>query len=300
MSMEQIRIMVYRHSAFYSPLLATMAAGFLKDEGLEAVYFVKPKERNLYEMFRQGEVDIMQAAVSTSWDPLSRGVRDIPRHFAQINERDGFFVVGRKDDESFSWKNLEGAELIADHSQQPLVMMKYALHVQGVDWKNVRSLNAGDPEASSRAFREGRGDYVHLQGPAAQQLELDGVGFVCACVGDALPRLAFSSLMAMTSFLNTAKARAFMRAYRHALNWVNDEPASQIAKRELAMFGGLSEAAWTSAIARYQRLGTWRRDPVIPKDQYEVSMDAFIHAGIFSRRLDYNDVVFPAGGSVGL
>src|SRR5437016_2945905 len=52
-----IRIMVYRHSAFYSPLLATVAAGFLKEEGPEAEYFLKPKDRNLYEMFRQGEVD---------------------------------------------------------------------------------------------------------------------------------------------------------------------------------------------------------------------------------------------------
>src|SRR5215471_7868994 len=161
MSLDQIRIMVYRHSAFYSPLLGTISAGFLKDEGLEPVYFVKPKERNLYEMFGRGEVDIMQAAVSTSWDPLSKGLTDIPRHFAQINQRDGFFIIGRES-KSFSWADLEGAELIADHSQQPLAMLRYALHLQGVEWTRVRALNAGDPEAAVRAFREGRGQYVHL------------------------------------------------------------------------------------------------------------------------------------------
>src|SRR4051812_22680927 len=101
-----IRIMVYRHSAFYSPLLSTVAAGFLKSEGFQAQYFTKPKEKNLYEMFRLGEVDIMQAAVSTSWDPLSKGIRDIPRHFAQINQCDGFFIVGRRKS-SFEWKDLE-------------------------------------------------------------------------------------------------------------------------------------------------------------------------------------------------
>src|SRR5262245_65746737 len=120
-----IRIMVYRHSAFYTPLLGAIAGGFLKDEGLEPQYFTKPKDRNLYEMFRQGEVDIMQAAVSTSWDPLSKGIRDIPRHFAQINQRDGFFITGRTD-KSFSWKDLEGSELITDHAQQPLAMLRYA------------------------------------------------------------------------------------------------------------------------------------------------------------------------------
>ena len=78
MPTDQLRIMVYRHSVFYSPLIAAIAGGFLQDEGLGATYFQKPPQRNLYEMFRGGEVDIMQAAVSTSWDPLSKGVRDIP------------------------------------------------------------------------------------------------------------------------------------------------------------------------------------------------------------------------------
>src|ERR1700739_4303488 len=110
MSKTQLRIMVYRHSVFYSPLIATIAGGFLQEEGLTAIYFQKPPQRNQYEMFREGEVDIMQAAVSTSWDPLSRGIRDIPRHFAQINQRDGFFVVGRTKAETFAWRDLEGAE----------------------------------------------------------------------------------------------------------------------------------------------------------------------------------------------
>src|SRR6266849_678148 len=92
---DQLRIMVYRHSVFYSPLIAAIAGSFLKDEGLASVYFQKPAQRNQYEMFRQGEIDIMQAAVSTSWDPLSKGIHDIPVHFAQINQRDGFFLTGR-------------------------------------------------------------------------------------------------------------------------------------------------------------------------------------------------------------
>src|SRR5438876_12049512 len=100
---DQLRIMVYRHSVFYSPLIAAIAGEFLKDEGLGAVYFQKPAGRNLYEMFRQGEIDIMQAAVSTSWDPLSKGIRDIPMDFVQINERDGLFLLCRGGITTFSW-----------------------------------------------------------------------------------------------------------------------------------------------------------------------------------------------------
>jgi NitT/TauT family transport system substrate-binding protein len=292
MANEPIRIMVYRHSAFYSPLLATIAAGFLKNEGLEPIYFVKPKERNLYDVFRAAEVDVMQAAVSTSWDPLSKGISDIPKHFAQINQRDGFFLVARRQNSRFSWKDLEGAQVLADHSQQPLAMLRYALHLQGVDWQRIQPLNCGSPEAMDAAFRAGTGHFVHLQGPAAQQLEREKIGSVVACIGDALPPLAFSSLMAMPSILETDKGRAFSRAYRAALNWVNDTSAVEIAERESRLFPGLTKSSLTDAIARYQDLGTWRRDPMIPRSQYEVSMDAFIYAGIFNRRFNYEDVVF--------
>jgi NitT/TauT family transport system substrate-binding protein len=288
---EQLRIMVYRHSVFYSPLIATIAGGFLKDEGLDASYFQKPAERNQYEMFRQHEVDVMQAAVSTSWDPLSKGIRDIPVHFAQINQRDGFFLTGRPGGKPFDWKQLEGARLLADHAQQPFAMLKFGLHRKGVDFSRIHLINAGAPDAMEKAFREGQGDFVHLQGPAPQQLEKDGVGSVVAAMGDAVPPVAFSSLMAMREFLETEKARAFMRAYHRALRFVIQSPAEEIAGVEASFFPGISVEAIAAAISRYQQLGTWRSDPAITREQYEMAMDVFIFAGVFKERYPYEDVV---------
>ena len=291
MSNEQLRIMVYRHSVFYSPLIMTIAGGFLREEGLEATYFTKPPHRNLYEMFRQGEVDIMQAAVSTSWDPLSKGIRDIPVHFAQINQRDGFFITGRAAGSSFDWKQLEGAELVADHAQQPFAMLKYALHLKNVEESRIRMINAGGPDAMEKAFREGRGDFIHLQGPVPQQLEREGIGKIAAAVGEVIPPVAFSSLMAMREFLATDQAQAFMRAYMRALRFVIQEPAQQIAEIEASFFPGVSMEALTAAISSYQQLGTWRSDPRITREQYEMAMDIFIFSGSFKERYPYKDVV---------
>src|SRR5262245_41120008 len=150
---QTLRIMVYRHAVFYTPLIATIAGGFLKEQGFEAEYFQKPPQRNQYEMFRQGEVQIMQAAVSTSWDPLSKGIRTIPMHFAQINQRDGFFLTGRPGHGTFQWKDLEGARLLADHAQQPLAMLKYALHLKGVALDHIHMIDAGGPDSMEKEFR---------------------------------------------------------------------------------------------------------------------------------------------------
>lgn len=288
--------MVYRHSAFYSPLLATISAEFLEEEGLRSTYQVKRRDRNLYDMFASGEVDIMQAAVSTSWDPLSRGVSNIPMHFAQINQRDGFFIVGRQRAARFDWKSLEGARLVADHSQQPLAMLRYAMHHAGVDWSRIHLVNAGTPESMETSFRGGTGDFIHLQGPAAQQIEVDGAGTVLACVGEALPNLAFSSLMATRQFLATPKAEAFMRAYRRALHWVNSSEARMVARALSSHFPEHAESALSAAIEAYQKLKTWREDPAIPEDQYAVSMDAFLFSGVFKRRFPYTDVVVSPPG----
>jgi NitT/TauT family transport system substrate-binding protein len=291
MSTDTLRIMVYRHAVFYSPLIVTIAGGFLKEEGLDAEYFPKPSERNQYEMFRNGEVDVMQAAVSTSWDPLSKGIRDIPVHFAQINQRDGFFITKRGAPATFEWKNLEGARLIADHAQQPFAMLKYGLHRAGVDINRVQLINAGNPDAMEKAFCAGQGDFIHLQGPVPQQLEIDGIGTVVGALGDVIPPVAFSSLMATRSFLETANAKAFMNAYLRACRFVIQAPADEIAEIEAAYFPGISTKAIAAAVSRYQQLGTWRSDPRITREQYEMAMDIFLFANVFKDRFVYEDVV---------
>ncbi|HYR92431.1 MAG TPA: ABC transporter substrate-binding protein [Terriglobia bacterium] len=288
---EKLRIMVYRHSVFYSPLIATIGMGFLEEEGLDATYFQKPPERNQYEMFRRGEIEIMQAAVSTTWDPLSKGIRDIPVHFAQINQRDGFFITGRPDGKSFDWKQLEGARLLADHAQQPFAMLKYGLHLKGVELSRVEMINAGSPEAMAAAFREGKGDYVHLQGPAPQQLESDGAGKVVAAMGEAIPPVAFSSLMAMREFLETEKAQAFMRAYRRGTRFVVEAPAATVGEAVASFFPAISLDVLSASIGRYQKLGCWRPDPAITREQYEVAMDVFLFSGVFKERYPYERVV---------
>src|SRR5439155_9743985 len=191
----------------------------------------------------------------------------------------------------FDWKDLEGARLLADHAQQPFAMLKFGLHLKGVKARRIEMINAGAPEAMEKAFREGRGDFVHLQGPAPQQLEKDGAGKVVAALGETIPPVSFSSLMAMREFLQTDRARAFMQAYLRALRFVIESPAQEIAEIEASFFPAVSIEAIAAAISRYQQLGTWRSDPRITREQYEMAMDVFLFSGVFKERYAYEDVV---------
>lgn len=101
MSRHHVRIMVARHSAFYSPLIATMAGGFLAEEGLQASYAVLAAGTRSYPLLQRGEVKVMQSAPSSNWDPMERGETGLPVHFGLINRRDGFFLTGRSRDAAF-------------------------------------------------------------------------------------------------------------------------------------------------------------------------------------------------------
>jgi hypothetical protein len=53
--MTILNLMVYRHSAFYSPVLSAIAGGFLAHEGFEATY-----------RSHAGEIQVSPSAVSAS------------------------------------------------------------------------------------------------------------------------------------------------------------------------------------------------------------------------------------------
>ncbi|HEX5795144.1 MAG TPA: ABC transporter substrate-binding protein [Geminicoccaceae bacterium] len=291
--MAKIRILFSRYSAFYSPLVATQAGGFLAAEGLEAEFAVAGAGAPPRARLKDGSIDLIQSAPSASWGPLERGEDSEIVHFALINQRDGFFLAGRRPDPEFAWRKLEGARVLVDHGAQPLAMFKYALHEQGVNYARLEAVDAGAPEAMVAAFRAGQGDYIHLQGPAPQQLEQDGVAHVVAAVGATFGPVAFSSLCATRSWLATDLAKAFMRAYAKARKWVASEPPAAVAKAEARFFQGVDEAVLARTIAAYQRLGCWQGPLEIPRDAYEVALDVFQHGGLITRRPPYDAVVVP-------
>jgi NitT/TauT family transport system substrate-binding protein len=288
--------MVSRHSAFYSPLIATIAGSFLSEEGIEASYAVLPPTGGSHALLQRGDVDVMQSAPGSNWGPMEKGQKNLPVHFALINRRDGFFLTGRKPDPSFEWKTLERSSLIADHGGQPMLMLRYAAHVQGVDWSKIVVIDAGDVDEMDAMFRSGRGDYVHEQGPAPQQLEHDGIGQVVASVGAAMPEVAFSSLMATREFLASGQARSFLRAYRQARLWVQETPAVIVAEKESSFFPKISPRALAAAIGRYQQLGCWQGDLPITQDLYEQALEVFLHGGAITRRHPYEEVVVSPPG----
>ncbi|MGD9806826.1 MAG: ABC transporter substrate-binding protein [Hyphomicrobiaceae bacterium] len=287
---EPIHIEFTRFSAFYSPLIATIAGGFLKDEGFAPTHAVSAPGKSAIEGLVAGTVHVAQSAPSQGLGPLEKGQKPPALHFAQINEMDGFFLVGRDPQPNFDWSSLKGKRVVLDVGGQPLHMFKYALHKSGLDYSDIVPLNLGANDMDP-AFRRGEGDFISMQGPAPQQLEHDNVGHIVASVGKAIGPCAFSSLAARPDWLKTDQAKRFMRAYRKARAWVRETPADEIARVEAPFFPGVAPEVLSRTIATYQTLGNWTPHVEITREAWEAINDIFLYNKQITRRHAYEDVI---------
>ncbi|MXW91890.1 MAG: ABC transporter substrate-binding protein [Rhodospirillaceae bacterium] len=288
--MTRIHIQFSLFSAFYSPLIATMAGGFLAEEGLEADWSVSPPGVSAIAALKDGSAHVVQSALSQAFGPLSKGEAPDVVHFAQINEMDGFFLTGRDPDPDFDWRRLEGAEVVLFGGGQPLAMFKYACHKAGIDYGKLKVINPGGAADIDRAFRDGQGAYVQQQGPFPQQLEADGIGHVVAQVGLRVGRCGFSSLCARPDWLETDMAKAFTRAYRRARRWLNETPAADVARAEESYFPQIDLPVLERCIATYQQLGCWAPHIEITREAFEATLDIYEYNGLIGERFAYDRV----------
>jgi len=288
--LDKINIQFTLFSAFYSPLISTMSGGFLKAEGLDPQWSVSPPGVSALAALKDGSAHVAQSALSQGFTSLNKGEPPAAVHFAQVNEMDGFFLTGREADTAFTWDKLEGVDVVIFGGGQPLAMFKYACYKAGIDFTKIRPICPGGAAEIDHAFRDGQGQYVQQQGPFPQQLEADGIGHVVAQVGKQIGPCGFSSLAATRDWLETDMAKAFMRAYKKTRVYMNEAPATEIAKAEKEYFPDIDEDVLADCIATYQKLGCWTPHVEITRAAYEKTLDIFEYNGLLKQRYRYEQV----------
>jgi len=69
---DELHVQFSRFSAFYTPLLATIAGGFLKDEGFAPKQSVSVTGKSAIEGLVNGTVHVCQSAPSQGFGPLEK------------------------------------------------------------------------------------------------------------------------------------------------------------------------------------------------------------------------------------
>ena len=293
--MPKLHIQFTLFSAFYSPLISTMTGNFLAEEGFEYEWSVAKPGVSALNALQAGKAQVVQSTISQGFASLEKGEQPKSRHFALINNLDGFFLSGRQADENFSWSSLEGADVIVHHGGQPMTMFKYACHKAGIDITKINIIDAGNAREMDAAFRAGKADYIHQQGPAPQQLESDGLGHVLTALGPLVGPCAFSSLAAMPDWIETEEGRAFCRAYERSLGYVGSTPAAEIASAQKPLFPEIEETVLEQCIQSYQEMGCWPENMQITEKGFKAMLDIFAFDNKISQRHSYDGICVDIG-----
>lgn len=292
---RSIRLMETFRSVFYTPIYVSVAGGFLESEGLDVTFSTCPPQfPHPLSALKRGAADIVQTGIMRCIIALDWGAEAVPAHFAKINARDGFFVLGRQHQDEFQWESFRGANVIpVGFSPMPWASFQYALRKHGVVPEELKLLHGLSLEDAVAAFRQGQADFIHLPEPAVEQLIAEGVGHLTVALGPENGHIAYSSFAATTDFMdgNPEVVQRFIQGFSRALQWMADNDASEIGKTVAPFFPDVPPDLIAQAVARYQAQDTWPVNPVLGQPEYEGLQEILVSAGLVKERQPYAKVV---------
>ena len=293
---KKIRLMDTYRNLFYTPLYVAEAEGFLSDQGLDVVFGTVPEKASATQMLRSGDVDIVQSGISRSLMDLDEGREDAPIHIAEINQRDGFFLLSRQPVEEWEWKGLEGSTLIpigfTPVPWNPLrtVLLNHEVEISSI--KLVKGITAID---AIDLFKEGKADYLHIPHPYAQSLIDEGFGHLVASLGPELGYICYSSFAVAPYFIdeNSDTVQAFVNGFQRSLEWVDRNDAFVIAEKISSFFPHYAMDTLERGIGQYKSQKTWPQNTLIGEDGYIAMRDILIEGGLVNGSYSYERLVRP-------
>ena len=293
---QPLRLAETFRNLFYTPIYVAVAGGFLDREGLDVTFSTAPAGRLSIDMLSEGTADILQTGLSRSFMALDRGVEDAPLHVAEINQRDGFFIVAHDAAADWKWGDLEGKTLVpVGFTPVPGMSLKYVMKGQGVEIDSVRLVEGLSAQDAIEYFKSGRADYIQMPNPQAQQLVDDGSGHIVTAIGASLGYMSYSSFAVSPSYLdsNADVVRRFVRGFYNGQQWLATTDAGAVAAMVKPFFPDTAEAGLERSIRRYKQEGTWATDPLIRRVGFTTMRDVLMDGGLVSGRYAYERLVRP-------
>lgn len=294
---KKVRYEEVVRSVLYMPMYVAMEKGYFKDEGLDVSLKTSQGTDKGMAALLSGSADIVligpeaSVYVANSESPVKTRV------FAGLTATDGFLLLSRTPQETFSWENLKGKRVMSFRpGSNPDVFLMTAMDKHGLDpAKDVRMVSNIGPAARAGAWMAGQADYGIFLEPEASNLEREGHGKVVASIGAEVGQVDFTSFTATDKFLteNPDVALAWSKAIYRAQKEINGAPAAELATHMQAYFPALNHAELVAAIERYRPFKLWKEDPVIQQAAMEQLQDMLIGTGLqkANQRVAYENLV---------
>ena len=269
---RSLRIAATFHHPYYAPLHVAHRLGSFEAAGLEPRIVFATEAAEAQRLLLRGETDLavggaIRAFVMADTAPPSRLLS-----IAEVNSRDGFFLLARDAAPDFRWSDLAGARLILfAEAPTPWLCLQDVLRRHGVDPSTVTVLAGLPVPAAVEAFLAGEADYLETGQPAAEELLERGAAHLAAEVGAHVGHITYTSFIVTpeTRDARPELCRAAVTALARALRFMAAHDAAAITDLIASDFPSIPRPRLERIVARYQHLGSWPAGPLVAREGIE-------------------------------
>ena len=294
--LKKVTMAEVAHTIFYAPQYVAIEKGYFKDYGIDLEVILTPGADKVSAAVLSGDAQIGFSGSEATIYVYNGGEKDYLKTFAQLTQKDGTFIVSRKNYKNFKLEDLKGKDIIGGRAGgMPEMTLEYALKKNGIDPKKDVNIDTSvEFAAMGGAFIGGQGDFVTLFEPTALQVERQGYGHVVASVGELGGVVPYTSYSARKSYIKNNKEviTNFTKAIQKGLDYVEHHSDKEVAKAIINQFPDTSLSELTEVVKRYRKINTWPKTTKFSRKSFNHLQDIMIDYGAIDKKVSYDKLIY--------
>jgi NitT/TauT family transport system substrate-binding protein len=290
-----MRLRLFENYRFvlYAPFYAAHATGAYLAEGLEVELSQSPGTGRAEQALLDGAVDVL-------WAGPMRVIKHHDDHpgsplvcFAEIVCRDPFSLVGRDPSADFRLADLARLRLATvSEVPTPWLCLQQDLRQAGLDPNRLDRIADRNMAENLAALRDGQIDAAQFFEPVVEQALSSGAGHLWH-TASSRGRTSYTAFVTTRDRLvgDPEPLLRMTRAIYRTQQWINDQPADEIAGAIASFFPTIDRGTLARALARYRTQGVWGSDPVLPEDGFDRLRQGLVSGGFIRRSIAFQACV---------
>ena len=293
--MQTIQLNEVTRSVFYAPQYVAISNGFFEEEGLKLEITTGQGADKVMTAILAGQSDIGLCGPEAAIYVYNEGKEDYIEVFAQLTQKDGSFLVSRKQTDNFSWKDLVGSTVIPGRKGGvPYMTLEYVLKQNGINPEKDLVLDDSIKfDLMAGAFTGGNADYVTLFEPTASMTQDAGKGYVVASVGEAAGEVPYTAYCAKKSYItnNEEIIRKFAKAIYKGEQWTQEHTSKEIAEKIQEFFPNTTLESLETSVEKYKNIDAWKQNPILKEEAFDKLQLIMTEAGELDKKAPYNKII---------
>jgi NitT/TauT family transport system substrate-binding protein len=270
----------------YAPYYAALALGAYRQEGVD-VGFVSASSP------ADAAAGLLSGAVDVAWGGPMRVMQMYETRpdcdlvcFGEVVTRDPFLLIGREPNPDFTLADLYGKRVATvSEVPTPWLCLQEDLRRAGLD--TDRSM-----ADAAAALRRGELDVLQLFEPFGEELIAAGDGHIWYAAAARGPT-AYTSFYTRRRTLAARRdeMKRLVRGLYRTQKWLHGQPPEALANAVQGFFPSAAPTVLRDAVARYQALGIWGRNPILPRAGYDRLKAGLISGGFVRQGASFQAAV---------